>query len=460
MAEIKISELTAASSASGTMEFETNDSGTSKKVTGSQLKTYVNADLGTISTQNANNVNITGGSISGITDLAVADGGTGASTAANARVNLLPSYTGNNGKVLSVNTGATDVEWTSVSFNTPLSVVGNSTSGAEIRLPEDTDNGTNYVSLKAPDSIASNLIFTLPSTDGTTGQVLQTNGSGSLSWINRDTYNITYLIVGGGGSGGGNSTTNAASGGGGGGGGVATGIATLVKGDSYTITVGAGGSGTAGAGNSGIASSFGSEFVVIGGGRGGSYDSKDGENGGSGGGGAGRAATETNTPGRRSVFSGGYGGQGFSVSGGSGVSGGGGGGSGGNGYWGSGSGSSGVGGVGGDGAVSDITGTQTYYGGGGGGGSRTTGGAGGNGGGGGGRSGNGNGTNATANTGGGGGGGSNSGATFTGGNGGSGVVILRILTTNYSSTTTGSPTVTTDGSYTVLTFTSSGSYTA
>jgi hypothetical protein len=39
-----------------------------------------NLGLGTISTQAANNVAITGGSITGITDLAVADGGTGAST--------------------------------------------------------------------------------------------------------------------------------------------------------------------------------------------------------------------------------------------------------------------------------------------------------------------------------------------------------------------------------------------
>lgn len=44
--------------------------------------------LGSIATQAANSVAITGGSISGITDLAVADGGTGASTASAARTNL------------------------------------------------------------------------------------------------------------------------------------------------------------------------------------------------------------------------------------------------------------------------------------------------------------------------------------------------------------------------------------
>lgn len=44
--------------------------------------------LGTVSTQDANSVEITGGSITGITDLAIADGGTGSSTAAGARTNL------------------------------------------------------------------------------------------------------------------------------------------------------------------------------------------------------------------------------------------------------------------------------------------------------------------------------------------------------------------------------------
>jgi hypothetical protein len=44
--------------------------------------------LGSIATQASNNVSITGGSVSGITDLAIADGGTGASSASAARTNL------------------------------------------------------------------------------------------------------------------------------------------------------------------------------------------------------------------------------------------------------------------------------------------------------------------------------------------------------------------------------------
>jgi hypothetical protein len=52
----------------------------------------------------------------------------------------------------------------------------------QLRFVELLANGTNYVGFKATDSIASNVIWTLPSTDGTAGQVLSTNASGTLSW--------------------------------------------------------------------------------------------------------------------------------------------------------------------------------------------------------------------------------------------------------------------------------------
>ena len=52
----------------------------------------------------------------------------------------------------------------------------------EIRLNELVANGTNYIGFKSPDNITTNKIWTLPSTDGTSGQALTTNGSGILSW--------------------------------------------------------------------------------------------------------------------------------------------------------------------------------------------------------------------------------------------------------------------------------------
>lgn len=50
----------------------------------------------------------------------------------------------------------------------------------ELRLA-DSDS-SNYVGFKAPATVSSNKIWTLPAADGTNGQVLSTNGSGTLSW--------------------------------------------------------------------------------------------------------------------------------------------------------------------------------------------------------------------------------------------------------------------------------------
>jgi hypothetical protein len=60
---------------------------------------------------------------------------------------------------------------------------GTSSTGAVIRLGEATANGTNYVGIQAPASLAANVTYTLPSADGTSAQVLQTNGSGTLSFV-------------------------------------------------------------------------------------------------------------------------------------------------------------------------------------------------------------------------------------------------------------------------------------
>jgi hypothetical protein len=269
----------------------------------------------------------------------------------------------------------------------------------------------------------------------------------------------SYLIVGGGGSGGSNNTNMGT--GGGGAGGLLSGTSALAVGTTYTITVGAGGAAQSGNGNGNSGSASSALSVTASGGGGGSGVSTGaGVAGASGGGGSGSFAAGTTAGGA------GTSGQGFAGGGGQNSTsdaeaqvGGGGGGS-------AGSGSAGTGisgGNGGAGAANSITGTSVNYAGGGGGGKRMAGTAGTGGVGGGGNGGaDANGSAGTANRGGGGGGSGTGGSNIfrTGGAGGSGVVILSIPTIDYSGITTGSPTVTTSGSNTILQFNSSGSYTA
>ena len=207
----------------------------------------------------------------------------------------------------------------------------------------------------------------------------------------------------------------------------------LTVGTTYTVTIGAGSSG-----NSyvrGGDTEFGPIFAS-GGGSAGNHRSR-GYDGGSGGGGGGLYSNDTVT--------GGYSvrGQGYEGGTKSNYPGGGGGG----GAGGAGGGGSGDSKNGGGGLASNITGSSV-----------TRAGGGGNHSGSGGAGGGANyGQNGSANYGGGGGGNQNNNAS---GAGGSGVVILRMPTANYSGTTTGSPNVTTVNNDTVLTFNSSGSYTA
>jgi hypothetical protein len=268
---------------------------------------------------------------------------------------------------------------------------------------------------------------------------------------------LEYLVIAGGGAGG------IQVGAGGGAGGYRTNVVGAVSGrgsaaeasmtvlnGTYAVTVGAGGVGGLQYGYGGThAGAIGNSSVFNGitslyGGGGSGYSGQTGTNGGSGGGADG---------GSTSNFGAGTTAQGYA--GGTGTSsawaGGGGGGAGGVG----GNAGANLGGVGGAGQTNSINGTATLRAGGGGGGQTSgTGGAGGSGGGGTGGSNNVAPLSGTANTGGGGGGTRDS---TPNGSGGSGVVIIRYLTADASGTTITGGTSTTSGSYTVRTFTASGS---
>jgi len=288
-------------------------------------------------------------------------------------------------------------------------------------------------------------------------------------------YSVDFLVVAGGGGGGGGSGTGGSGGGGAGGyrnsystetsGGGGSSEASLLFtiGTVYTITVGGGGASGSSTvrGTNGVDSSIsGTGISTITSSGGGGGGAKGGTTAGAAGGSGGGASSETpSSSGGSGTANQGFAGGSNSQTGAGGGSGGGGAGAVGESK---GPSTSNPGGAGGNGLASSITGSSISRSGGGGGGAGgpgNPGGAGGTGGGGAGGSQNpnGNAVAGTVNTGGGGGGCNNN--TNSSAAGGKGVVILRMPTAKYSGTTTGSPTVGTDGTDTILTFNDSGSYT-
>ena len=151
--------------------------------------------------------------------LPVANGGTGSNNANGGFNNLSPMTTagdmiyggvggagtrlavGSNGNVLTVSGGAP--VWAAAASTTPggsttqvqfnnAGAFGGSANltwdGTNVQLGAtgalrfaDTDS-SNYVAFKSPGTVSANVTWTLPATDGTSSQVLSTNGSGTLSW--------------------------------------------------------------------------------------------------------------------------------------------------------------------------------------------------------------------------------------------------------------------------------------
>ena len=62
-----------------------------------------------------------------------------------------------------------------------VAISNGATGAGQLRLYEDTDNGTNYSAFQVGTQ-SGDVTYTLPTADGTSGQALTTNGSGTLSW--------------------------------------------------------------------------------------------------------------------------------------------------------------------------------------------------------------------------------------------------------------------------------------
>lgn len=89
------------------------------------------------------------------------------------------------------------VEADGVSMTDP--VIRNYTggTGGKITLTEATTNGGSAITIKAPDSLTVTTNYTLPSADGTSGQVLATNAAGGLSWTTRAANSFETIAVAG-----------------------------------------------------------------------------------------------------------------------------------------------------------------------------------------------------------------------------------------------------------------------
>lgn len=135
-----------------------------------------NLGLGTLALQNADNIAVTGGSITGIVDMAVADGGTGASTASDARANLGAQETlvsGTNIKTVNNTSllGSGNIDTTTIPAGTKMLFIQSSAPTGWVKDTTHDNKALRIVSGAAGSggSVSFTSAFTSQTVSGTTG---------------------------------------------------------------------------------------------------------------------------------------------------------------------------------------------------------------------------------------------------------------------------------------------------
>jgi hypothetical protein len=140
--------------------------------------------------------------------LPIANGGTNSTTESGARQNILPSYTGNQNKVLAVNAGGTDVEWvtngsggtvTAVSFTGGIITVANANSTPALTVA-GTSGGVPYFSSASTWATSAALAANALVVGGGAGAApaTVTTGTGVVTALGVNTGTAGAFVVNGG----------------------------------------------------------------------------------------------------------------------------------------------------------------------------------------------------------------------------------------------------------------------
>jgi hypothetical protein len=160
-----------------------------------------NLQLGDLATQNVSNVFVTGGQITGIIDLAIADGGTGASNPADARTNLglATGAVTTVGTMSTQNANAVNITGGDISGITPLPVASGGTAGGtaaqartNLSVPPNSRTITGINGLTGGGDLSADRTITIAANSNGFGERYVSTGAPNISGVTGD---IWYQII-------------------------------------------------------------------------------------------------------------------------------------------------------------------------------------------------------------------------------------------------------------------------